>query len=59
VAELTQVIAADPAADKPKVDAVAGQIKQQIEADLFAEYAGALRHYFPVEIDQSRLDKVF
>jgi peptidyl-prolyl cis-trans isomerase D len=59
VAELTQVIAADPAADKPKVDAVAGQIKQQIEADLFTEYAGALRQRFPVEIDQSRLDKVF
>jgi peptidyl-prolyl cis-trans isomerase D len=59
VAELTQVIAADPSADKPKLDAVAGQIKQQIEADLLTEYAGALRHYFPVEIDQSRLDKVF
>jgi peptidyl-prolyl cis-trans isomerase D len=59
VAEVTEVIAADPAADKPKVDAVAGQIKQQIQTDLFAEYAGALRRNFPVEIDQSRLDKVF
>ena len=59
VAEVTQVIPADPAADKPKVDALAGQIKQQIQADLFAEYAGGLRQYFPVEIDQSRLDKVF
>lgn len=59
VAELTEVIAADPATDKPKLDAIASQIKQQIEADLFTEYAGALRHYFPVEIDQSRLDKVF
>jgi len=59
VAELTDVIAADPAADKSKVDALAGQIKQQIQTDLFAEYSGALRHYFPVETDQSRLDKVF
>lgn len=59
VAELTDVIAADPAADKQKADAIAGQIKRQIQTDLFAEYAGALRHYFPVQIDQSRLDKVF
>jgi parvulin-like peptidyl-prolyl isomerase len=59
VAELTDVIAADPAADKQKADAIAGQIKRQIQTDLFAEYAGALRHYFPVQIDQSRLDKLF
>ncbi len=59
VAELTEVIAADPSADKPRVDAITAQIGQQIQRDLFTEYAGALRRYFPVEIDQSKLDKVF
>jgi len=59
IAEVTEVIPADPAADKPKVDAIAAQIGQQIQRDLFTEYAGALRHYFPVEIDQSKVDKVF
>ena len=59
VAELTEVIPADPSADKPKVDSIGAQIQQQIQRDVFAEYAGALRRYFPVEIDQSRLEKVF
>ncbi len=59
VAELTEVIPADPGADKLKVDSIGAQIQQQIQRDLFAEYAGALRRYFPVEIDQSRLEKVF
>ncbi|MGH7125860.1 MAG: peptidylprolyl isomerase, partial [Stellaceae bacterium] len=59
VAELTEVIPADPAGDKPKVDAIAAQIRQQIQRDLLTEYAGALRKFFPVEIDQSKLDKVF
>src|SRR5579885_1697638 len=59
VAELTEVIAADPAADKPKVDAIAGQIRQQIQADLLSEYAGALHHIFPVDIDRARIDKLF
>lgn len=59
VAELTEVIAADPAADKAKVDALSAQISQQIQRDLFTEYATALRRYFPVDIDQSNLDKVF
>src|SRR5438046_2903459 len=59
VDELTEVIPADPSADKPKVDSIGAQIQQQIQRDLFAEYAGALRRYFPVEIDQSRLEKVF
>jgi peptidyl-prolyl cis-trans isomerase D len=59
VAEVTDVIAADPAADKPKLDAITAQISQQIQRDLFTEYASALRKLYPVEIDQSRLDKVF
>ncbi|HXP73699.1 MAG TPA: peptidyl-prolyl cis-trans isomerase [Stellaceae bacterium] len=59
VAELTEVIAADPATDKPRVDAMSAQIRQQIQTDLFAEYTGALHQYFPVVIDQSRVDKVF
>lgn len=59
VAELTEVIAADPTADKPRVDALTAQLGLQIQRDLFTEYAAALRRYFPVEIDQSKLDKVF
>lgn len=59
VAELTQVIPADPATDKPKVDAITAQIGQQIQRDLLTEYAGALRKYFPVEINQPNVDKVF
>jgi peptidyl-prolyl cis-trans isomerase D len=59
VAELTEVIAADPAADKTRVDAMTGQIGLQIQRDLATEYASALRRYFPVEIDQSKVDKVF
>jgi peptidyl-prolyl cis-trans isomerase D len=57
VAELTEVIAADPAAAKPEVDTLTTQLGRQIQSDLFAEYAGALRRHFPVEIDQSRLDR--
>ena len=59
VAELTEVLAADPTADNAKVDALSAQITQQIQRDLVTEYATALRRYFPVEIDQSKLDKVF
>ena len=59
IAELTEVIAADPAADKAKLDALSAQIRQQIQRDLVTEYATALRRYFPVDIDQSKLDKVF
>jgi len=59
IAEVTEVIAADPGADKAKLDAITAQIGQQIQRDLFTEYAGALRKFFPVEIDQSRVDKLF
>ena len=59
VAELTDVIAPDPAGDKQKLDALTAQIGLQIQRDLVTEYAGALRKFFPVEIDQSHLDKVF
>jgi peptidyl-prolyl cis-trans isomerase D len=59
VAELAEVVAAAPAADKARVDALTAQIGQQIQRDLFTEYAGALRRYFPVEIDPAKVDKLF
>ena len=59
VAQLAEVIAADPSADKTRVDAITGQIGQQIQRDLTSEYAAALRRYFPVEVDQSKVDKLF
>lgn len=57
VAELTEVIAADPAAAKSDVDRLTTQLGQQIQADLLAEYTRALRRHFPVEIDQARVDR--
>ena len=59
VAEPTEIIAADPAAANAEVDRVAAQLNQQIQADLTAEYARALRLHFPVEIDQAQVDRAF
>jgi len=59
VAELTEVIAADPAAAEPEVDRLSTQLGQQIQADLHAEFAQALRQHFPVQIDQAQVDRAF
>lgn len=59
VAELTQVIPADPNAEKEKVDALAHQLDTGMQQDLLGEYENALRERFPVEIDRDRVAHAF
>ena len=55
VAELTQVMPADPAADQEKVRELAHQLDTNLQQDLIGQFEKALRDRFPVEIDRDRL----
>ncbi|HUE19072.1 MAG TPA: peptidyl-prolyl cis-trans isomerase [Stellaceae bacterium] len=57
VAQLMQIQPADPAKDKPGVDALSHQLNQQMQSELLAEFDQALRRRFPVEINQTNLGR--
>lgn len=56
VARLTQVEAADPAADANGVAQLRAQLRQQIGSDLVGEYVQSLRQRYGVTIDQKAID---
>ena len=59
VAQLKEIQPADPAADKDKVTALAGQLSQQIGDDMLGEFDQALRKLHPVDIRRDRIANLF
>ncbi len=59
VAQLKSVVPADPVADAPAVAQVADALRQQIGADVYAQFNNALRSRFGVEVNQSIVDQMF
>ena len=57
VAELTQILPADPKTGEARMEQLQVQLGAAIENDLVAEYSRALRQQFPVSIDQSAVDR--
>jgi peptidyl-prolyl cis-trans isomerase D len=55
VAELLEIVPADPDADKAKVDQLAQQLRTSLQQDLMSQYENALRERFPVQIDRDRV----
>ncbi|MBL8703807.1 MAG: SurA N-terminal domain-containing protein [Rhodospirillales bacterium] len=59
VAQLKSIAPADPAADAPALAQVADALRQQIGADVYAQFNNALRSRFGVEVKQSVVDGMF
>ena len=57
VAQLTAILKADPAKDKTTVDALAHDLAQQMQSEFLGEFSHALRARYPVEINQTNLDR--
>jgi peptidyl-prolyl cis-trans isomerase D len=57
VAQLMQIQPADPTKDKAGVDALSHQLSQQMQSEFLSEFDQALRRRFPVEINQTNLDR--
>jgi peptidyl-prolyl cis-trans isomerase D len=58
VAQVTQIIPADPAKDQGAVKELAQDLGQQMQGDVLTEYDRSLRQTFPVEKNQQRLDQL-
>lgn len=58
VVRLTQIVAADPAADAAGMTQLREQLQQQLSGDLIASYADALRRRFGVRIEQDVVERV-
>jgi hypothetical protein len=59
VAELTEIIPVDPIATAEKVTALQRELTGGIQSDLVSEYTSSLRQRFPVEIDRTRVERLF
>ena len=59
VAQLKSIVPADPVADAPAVAQVADALRQQIGADVYAQFNNALRGRFGVDVKQSIVDGMF
>ncbi|MGH6969932.1 MAG: peptidylprolyl isomerase, partial [Stellaceae bacterium] len=57
VAQLTAIQKADPATDKASVDALAHRLAQQMQTEFLGEFSQALRVHYPVEINQTNLQR--
>jgi len=58
IAQVTAIEPADPAKDAAAVRQLARQLGQTMQSDLFSEFDQALRRQFPVEVNQTNLDRV-
>ncbi len=58
-AYLTDIVAADPAADKAGRDALAGTLREAVESDVFSQLALALRDEYGVNINRRSIDETF
>lgn len=59
VAELMEIVPADPAAAKPQLDQLTKELSNGMQADLLSQFTQALRGHFKVEIVQSNVDRAF
>lgn len=59
VAELMEIVPADPAAAKPQLDQLTKELSNAMQADLLSQFTQALRGHFKVEIVQSNVDRAF
>ena len=59
VAQLKEIQAADPTADKDKVSDLAGQLGQQIGDDVLNQFDHALRKLHPVSVQRDRIANLF
>jgi peptidyl-prolyl cis-trans isomerase D len=58
VAQVTEIVAADPVADKDLMDQLGEQLKSGLVADLVAQYTAALRSTHSVSINQRALERL-
>jgi peptidyl-prolyl cis-trans isomerase D len=59
VAELTEIVPADPDKAKPQLDQLTAELSNALQRDILTEYTQALRGHFKVEIVQSNLERAF
>lgn len=59
VAQLTEIVAADPAAAQAQVQQLQRQLNGAMQADLLVEFERGLRQRFSVSIDQAKVDRAF
>lgn len=59
VAELMEIVPADPAAAKPELDQLTKELSNAMQADMLSQFTQALRGHFKVEIVQSNVDRAF
>ncbi len=59
VAQLTDIIAADPAAAEAQVQQLQRQLNGAMQADLLVEFERGLRQRFAVSVDQTKVDRAF
>lgn len=57
VAQLTAIQKADPAKDKATVDALSHRLAQQMQSEFLAAFSQALRARYPVEVNQTNLQR--
>jgi len=57
VAQLTAIQKANPVTDKAAVDALSHQLVQQMQTEFLGEFSQALRARYPVEINQTNLQR--
>ncbi|HYC14011.1 MAG TPA: peptidyl-prolyl cis-trans isomerase [Stellaceae bacterium] len=59
VAELTEIVPADPDKAKPDLDQLTADLSNALQRDILTEYTQALRGHFKVETVPSNLDRAF
>ena len=59
VAQLTDIVAADPAANQAQVQQLQRQLSGAMQSDLLSEFERGLRQRFDVSINQSKVDSAF
>lgn len=57
IAQLTAIQKADPATDKATVDALSHRLAQEMQSEFLGEFSQALRAHYPVEINQTNLQR--
>lgn len=57
IAQLTAIQKANPATDKAAVDALSHRLAQQMQTEFLGEFSQALRARYPVEINQTNLQR--
>jgi peptidyl-prolyl cis-trans isomerase D len=57
VAQLKDIVPADPAKDKAALDTLSHRLAQQLQSEFLGDFSRALRRRFPVEVNQANFDR--